>query len=167
MHSEATSLTAFLSAQRWCVLEVVDGLDELELRRSTVPSGWTPLGMIEHLADAERFWFQHVVAGADSVDATTAAGSDEGSWEDNGPFVTQRSAGDTIALYREQVKLADQILAGVPLDAPPAGPIPPDMDEIHTVRDVVLHMIEETARHVGHLDIARELLDGRTGLGPR
>jgi hypothetical protein len=40
-------------------------------------------------------------------------------------------------------------------------------DEIRTVRDVVLHMIEETARHAGHLDIARELLDGRTGLGPR
>jgi hypothetical protein len=39
--------------------------------------------------------------------------------------------------------------------------------EIHTVRDVVLHMIEEVARHAGHLDIARELLDGRTGLGPR
>jgi Protein of unknown function (DUF664) len=37
---------------------------------------------------------------------------------------------------------------------------------IHTVRDVVLHMVEETARHAGHLDIARELLDGRTGLGP-
>jgi hypothetical protein len=40
-------------------------------------------------------------------------------------------------------------------------------DEIHTVRDVVLHLVEETARHAGHLDIARELLDGTTRLGPR
>ena len=167
MHSEAASLTAFLSAQRWCVLEVVEGLDDRQLRQSTVPSGWTPLGMIEHLADAERFWFQHVVANAGSVDPEPAAGSEEGAWEDKGPFVTGRSAPDVIALYREQVRLADEILAGVSLDTPPAGPVPPDMDEIHTVRDVVLHMIEETARHVGHLDIARELIDGRTGLAPR
>jgi Protein of unknown function (DUF664) len=41
------------------------------------------------------------------------------------------------------------------------------MDEPPSVRWVVLHMIEETARHAGHLDIARELIDGRTGLGPR
>jgi hypothetical protein len=40
-------------------------------------------------------------------------------------------------------------------------------EEIHSVRGVVLHIIEETARHAGHLDIARELIDGRTGLGPR
>jgi hypothetical protein len=40
-------------------------------------------------------------------------------------------------------------------------------NEIQTVRDVVLHMIEETARHAGHLDVVRELLDGRSGLGPR
>jgi hypothetical protein len=40
-------------------------------------------------------------------------------------------------------------------------------DEIYTARDVVLHMIEETARHAGHLDLSRELIDGRTGLGPR
>ena len=40
-------------------------------------------------------------------------------------------------------------------------------DDVITVRDVVLHVIEETARHAGHLDVARELIDGRTGLGPR
>jgi uncharacterized protein YndB with AHSA1/START domain len=54
------------------------------------------------------------------------------------------------------------------LDAPPAGNVPAGMaDEIHNVRTVVLHVVEETARHAGHLDIARELIDGRTGLGSR
>jgi hypothetical protein len=44
----------------------------------------------------------------------------------------------------------------------------PDLPtDLGTVREVVLHLVEETARHAGHLDIARELLDGRTGLGPR
>jgi hypothetical protein len=55
-----------------------------------------------------------------------------------------------------------------PLSAPPRGRHDdPQMDEPPSVRWVVLHMIEETARHAGHLDIARELIDGQTGLGPR
>ncbi len=61
------------------------------------------------------------------------------------------------------------MLAVTPLPAPPRGRHgDPEMDEPPTVvRWVVLHMIEETARHAGHLDIARELLDGQTGRGPR
>ncbi len=60
------------------------------------------------------------------------------------------------------------MLAVTPLCAPPRGRHgDPEMDEPPDVRWVVLHMIEETARHAGHLDIARELIDGQTGLGPR
>lgn len=165
MQTELTALATFLSAQRWCVLEVVDGLDEVSMRHATVPSGWTPVGMIEHLAGAERQWFQRVIAGIPRAeDQPVIVGESEG----DAAFVTARSVADALALYREQVARSDEILAGAQLDAFPAGEVPPDMvDEIRTVRDVVLHMIEETARHAGHLDIARELLDGRTGLGPR
>jgi hypothetical protein len=156
MHDDdAAALRTFLSAQRRCVLEVVDGLHENDMRRTVVPSGWTPLEMIDHLAGAERYWFQHVVAGT----APT-------STEPDG--VAEPGGGDVIARYKAQVALSDKVLARIGMDARPEGPVPPDMtDEIHRVRDVVLHMIEETARHAGHLDIARELLDGRTGLGPR
>jgi hypothetical protein len=60
------------------------------------------------------------------------------------------------------------VLAVTPLAVPPLGRHgDPQMDEPPTVRCVVLHMIEETARHAGHLDIARELIDGQTGLGSR
>ena len=67
--------------------------------------------------------------------------------------------------YREEIRLSDAILAAVPFDARPRRRFErwPDW-EIRDVRWVVLHMIEETARHLGHLDAARELLDGRTGL---
>ncbi|MFC6082118.1 mycothiol transferase [Sphaerisporangium aureirubrum] len=59
-----------------------------------------------------------------------------------------------------------EVLAATPLSAPPRGHHPPPLgDEITDLRRIVLHMIEETARHAGHL--ARELLDGKTGLGPR
>src|SRR5206468_3682447 len=156
---------AFLQAQRRSVLAIVEGLDEYDMRRSAVLSGWTPLGMIEHLGHAERFWFTQVMTR--TVDPL-------GDWPraeaeaDDGPFATSRPVHEVRAFYREQVARSDDILARTPLDSRPAGHVPPDMaEEIHTVRDVVLHMIEEVARHAGHLDIARELIDGETGLGPR
>jgi len=63
---------------------------------------------------------------------------------------------------------SDTVLAVTPLSAPPRSKHGvPGQDEPPDVRWAVLHMIEETARHAGHLDIARELLDGQTGLGPR
>jgi hypothetical protein len=65
-------------------------------------------------------------------------------------------------------RLGFAVLAATPLSAPPRGRHGgPERDEPSSVRWVVLHMIEETARHAGHLDIARELIDGQTGLGPR
>jgi hypothetical protein len=165
-HGERAALTAYLQAQRCSVLAIVDGLAERDMRRPVVPTGWTPLGMIEHLAGAERFWFQRVVAGIS--DAHRGASPETGTETDNGPFATGRDVSEVITFYREQAARSSEILADAALDARPSGPIPADLtDQIRTVRDVALHLVEETARHAGHLDVARELLDGRTGLGPR
>jgi hypothetical protein len=144
-------LLQFLTAQRQVVLDIVSGLDDAALQRSVVPSGWTPIGMVEHLAGAERFWFQRVVADQASEPSSPAEASD-----------------DVFAMYRDQCARSDAVLATTPLDAAPRGKVPEDMTHLgRSVRTIVLHMIEETARHAGHLDIARELIDGRTGLGPR
>jgi Protein of unknown function (DUF664) len=79
-----------------------------------------------------------------------------------------REVTDVVAFYRDQGARTDTIVAGLGLDERPPGVRRTDLPtEVHDVRDVVLHLVEETARHAGHLDIARELLDGRTGLGPR
>lgn len=162
---ERDALTAFLHAQRRSVLAIVEGLAERDMRRPVVLSGWTPLGMLEHLGHAERFWFQQVVTGT-AVPLDDGPGADAEA--DDAAFVTSRPVHEVLAFYRDQVRRSDEILAGTPLHSGPAGRIPPAMaDEIHTVRDLVLHMVEEVARHAGHLDIARELLDGETGLGPR
>jgi uncharacterized damage-inducible protein DinB len=167
---ERTSLTAYLQAQRCSVLAIIDGLPECDMRRSVVGTGWTPAGMIEHLGDAEGLWMQRVVAG---IGGETAERPESDMPEpevanEGVAFATERDLAEIITWYRQQVEHSTAILADVQLDSRPAGPIPGDMtDTIHSVRDVVLHLIEETARHAGHLDIARELLDGRTGLGPR
>ena len=84
------------------------------------------------------------------------------------PFVCDRPSAEVIGYYRDQCARSDAVLAVTPLSAPPRGRHgDPEMDEPLSVRWVVLHMIEETASHSGHLDIARELLDGRTNLGLR
>jgi uncharacterized protein DUF664 len=159
MSAEAVALRHFLDAQRSSALAILDGLGEEQLRTAVLPSGWTPLGLVKHLGDAERHWFQAVFLGRTA----------KTPWDDDEePLVSARPVAEVFAYYREQCDLSDAVLAATPLDARPAGRHGDELDaEITDLRRIVLHLIEETARHLGHLDAARELLDGRTGLGPR
>ncbi|UOX89343.1 DinB family protein [Amycolatopsis sp. FBCC-B4732] len=156
---EKSTLLAFLRAQRESVLAILDGLGEEELTRPVLPSGWTSLGMVEHLGYAERHWFQEIVTGS----------ADPLPWpDDHRPLTTPRRPEAVFAFYREQCRRSDEVFAATPLSTPPRARHPGSLGaEITDLRGVVLHVIEETARHAGHLDAARELLDGRTGLGPR
>ncbi|MFE6976480.1 DinB family protein [Streptomyces sp. NPDC057682] len=156
---EKATLSAFLAAQRASVLAIVDGLDARSLTTPVLPSGWTPLGLIEHLGHAERYWFQEVVTG----------GAEPLPWTDgDAPLTTPRAPEVVFAFYEDQCRRSDAVIARTPLSALPKGRLPDMMgDEVSDLRGIVLHLVEETARHAGHLDIVRELLDGRTGLGPR
>ncbi|MFD6415879.1 DinB family protein [Streptomyces sp. NPDC060194] len=156
---EKRALVAFLAAQRASVVAIVDGLDDSALTTSVVPSGWTPLGLVEHLGWVERAWFQEVVGG--EAEPHPWAG-------DHDPLTTPRPREAVLAFYEEQCRHSDAVIARTPLSAPTKVPRPEPLgDDLADLRGVILHLIEETARHAGHLDIARELLEGRTGLGPR
>jgi hypothetical protein len=161
---ERRALLHFLQYQRDSVLSVVDGLDEKAWHTSVVPSGWTPAGFVEHLGHMERHWFQGVLAGA-----ADPLPWDEGRppYDPVAPFTCERPSADILAYYREQCRRSDAVLAQMPLSAPPRGRHGDPESEPPSVRWVVLHVIEETAAHSGHLEIARELLDGRTDLGLR
>jgi hypothetical protein len=164
--AEREALTSYLTAQRASVLAIVEGVDDAALRRSVVPSGWTCLGMVEHLASAERFWAQGVLSG--ELSPSPWPKDEEAEWDPDAAFVSDHEVADVLGFYRDQCARTDAILAGLDLDDRPPGLQRSDLPaEVADVRDVVLHLLEETARHAGHLDIARELLDGRTGLGPR
>jgi hypothetical protein len=157
---EKTALHEFLTYQRGVVLAIIDGLGERALHTATLPSGWTPLGLIEHLGHAEMHWFQYVLTG--SVEPLP--------WPDDcPPLTTPRPAEVVLAFYRRQCSLSDELIAATPLSAAPVlrHQVEWLADQTTDLRRIILHMIEETARHAGHLDVARELLDGRTGLGPR
>jgi Protein of unknown function (DUF664) len=162
---ERRALVYFLQYQRDSVLAILDGLDEAAWQKPVVPSGWTPAGLVQHLGDAERHWFQQVVTGSDPGLAW-----DEGrpAYVPGAAFLCGRPAAEVVAYYRDQIGRSDAVLAVTPLSAAPRGQHgDPDEAEPPSVRWIVLHMIEETACHAGHLDIARELLDGRTDLGLR
>jgi uncharacterized damage-inducible protein DinB len=156
---EKNALLMFLEAQRSSVLAIVDGLDDQALTTPVLPSGWTPLGLIEHLGHAERHWFQEIVTGS----------AEPLPWpDDNTPLTTPRPPSAVFAFYRAQCERSNAVLASLPLSTPPRGRHPGWLGEETTdLRRIILHMIEETARHAGHLDVVRELLDGKTGLGPR
>ncbi|MFI7706794.1 DinB family protein [Nonomuraea sp. NPDC049480] len=156
---EKDALLMFLEAQRASVLAIIEGLDDEALTTAVVPSGWTPLGLVEHLGHAERHWFQEIATGS----------AEPLPWpDDDTPLLTPRPPSVVFAFYRDQCARSDAVLAATPLSAPPRGRHPDPLgSEITDLRRIVLHMIEETARHAGHLDIARELIDGKTGLGPR
>ena len=160
------ALLDFLAAQRAAVLSIVAGLDEEAWHRPVVPSGWTPAGMVEHLGGAEWHWFQGVVTGKKPEPAP--GDEDLPPYDPTAAFVSDLPSAEIIEFYRDQCAESDAVMAVTPMSARPRGLHGvPGQEEPPDVRWIVLHMIEETARHAGHLDIARELLDGQTGLGAR
>ncbi|NYD59287.1 putative damage-inducible protein DinB [Nocardioides marinisabuli] len=158
--AEAVALRHFLDAQRASAVAILEGLSDDQLRTSILPSGWTPLGLIKHLGYAERHWFQRVATG--SVAEVPWLNDDERQLTSTHPIA------EVFDFYLDQCEQSNAVLATTPLDAKLVGRYSDTLDdEFADLRHIALHMIEETARHLGHLDAARECLDGRTGLGPR
>jgi uncharacterized damage-inducible protein DinB len=156
--TEISALRDWLGYQRAHVLGILEGLSEEDLRRPMLPSGWTCLGLVNHLAlDVERFWFRAVAAG-EQVELADG----DAAWRVD-PDVPAEAVFD---LYRQETALADAVINATPLDAAPAWwptEIFPDLPP-RDLRNSILAVITETACHAGHLDAVRELIDGRTWL---
>jgi uncharacterized damage-inducible protein DinB len=158
---ELEQLTAFLDLQRETVLLKAEGLDAEGLRRPLPPSSLTLGGLLNHLALVEDHWFgerfaglpeQEIWAGVDwaadpDFEFRTAA--------DHAPDELRQRYRDACARSREVVARA----AGADQLAAQARPDGTRWD----LRWVLLHMIEETARHAGHADLLREAVDGQVG----
>jgi hypothetical protein len=115
------------------------------------PTGMSPLGIVKHLAFVERGWFKaRFAAEEEKVDSDTA-------------FRIER--GDTVesvlAFYRDSVTESRRIAAGASFDDVSRSESP--TFGFVSLRWILVHMLEETARHAGHLDLMREQIDGRTG----
>jgi hypothetical protein len=161
---ERAALLDCLQYQRSSVLAIVNGMTEAAWHTSVVPSGWTTAGFVEHLGGAEYHWFHEVVAGL--ADEELLGDEEREPYNPLAAFTSNRPSVEILSSYIEQCRFSDEVLAQTTLSAKALGRHTPDA-EIPSVREVVLHMIEETAAHSGHLEIARELLDGQIRLGLR
>ncbi|MFB4299983.1 DinB family protein [Actinomadura sp. NTSP31] len=151
---EKESLQASLDRHRDVVLWKLDGLDDEQVRRVMTPSGTTLLGLTKHLAAMEYSWFCE----------TFGRETEPLPLDDDDPEMDLRVEADETtagitAFYERSRAAADQVIAELDLDATGTS----WSGRTVSLRWVLIHMIEETARHAGHLDVLRELIDGATG----
>lgn len=146
-------LVEWLDAQRRHVAEQVAAMPTAARRRPLAPSGWTPRGLIRHLTlDVERVWFRAVMAG----ERVPLPEGYEG-WIPS----DDHSDEDLLEQYATECSLATKAIEDLELDAKPVWWFEDGGDPPHSsLREVLLHVIVETATHAGHLDICRELVDG-------
>ncbi len=150
---EKEMLSAFLDYHRATLLIKVDGVSDADLRRKPTVSSMSLLGLIKHLAYVERFWFQGAFA---SIDVTFPWTKDDpdADWR----IEDSESTEDILALFKAEVAKSQEITAAGHLDA-----IAHREGADCSLRWILVHMIEEVARHNGHADILRETIDGVTG----
>jgi hypothetical protein len=152
---ERTTLTGFLQRQRDLVAWKSRGDDEA-LRSVGTASGLTAHGVVRHLENVERSWFREVFAGETGL---------RYDWTDEDPdaeFTPAADVGmaDLLSAYAEETARCDAVIGAAPsLDAVSAS-------RGFSLRWIICHMIEETGRHLGHLDLLREQADGEVGEEP-
>ena len=152
-------LLAQLELHRARLLRKVEGLTDEQLRTSVLPSGWSPLELLVHLTAVERRWLRWGFR-AEPLDDP---------WRDEGPDGRWRapegtSVEEVLTELRAQWEASRAMVAGAALTERAAvGGRFPAAAEAPTLGWILVHLLQETARHVGHLDVVRELLDGAVG----
>lgn len=151
---EKESLYASLDRHRDAVLWKLDGLDDEQLRRPMTPSGTTLLGLVKHLAVVEYGWFCETFGR--EMEPFPFDPEDEGA---DLRVESHESTADVVDYYGRARAAADEVIGEVGIEELGTARFGASM----SLRWVLIHMIEETARHAGHMDILRELVDGATG----
>ncbi|MFI7059730.1 DinB family protein [Kribbella sp. NPDC050124] len=155
--SERELLQGFLDFHRGTLLWKLSGLTGEQLVQRTVePSSMSLIGLVRHLTEVERYWYQRCLAGQEVQHKFWSNEFPDGDFD----LVDPAQAEDDLAGYLEIVKISDGIAAGYELDY---TFIRPKHEGEHSLRYLLLHMIEEYARHNGHADLLRERIDGLTG----
>ncbi|WP_104102091.1 DinB family protein [Arthrobacter sp. 08Y14] len=161
---ERETLTGFVDYFRATVVLKAAGLSDADGAKRLLPSLTTVSGLVKHLTDVERYWFRTRLDGQRDVPTRWSAADPDGEFrvDDND------SLAELIKDYEAACRESREVLERYDLEdrcrSRSAGEGDGDGDgDGQNVRWVLVHMIEETGRHCGHLDILRELLDGSTG----
>ena len=159
LEGERATLLDYLRAYRLTMEMKCADLDPAQLaRRSVPPSSMSLLGLVRHMADVERNWFRRVMAQADAPPLYWSEDQADADWL--GAVGDPAVVADAWQAWRDEVAFAEEFVSGSP-DLGIRGTMP-DGDTVE-LREVLVHMIEEYARHCGHADLLRERIDGRVG----
>ncbi|MBO1337640.1 DinB family protein [Streptomyces sp. VRA16 Mangrove soil] len=158
---ERTTLESWLDFHRATLALKCADLADAQARTAAVPtSALTLLGLVQHLAEVERNWFQRILAGAQVPPVFPDSGPDGFA------LTADRTLADALTQWRAEVTRSRELAAARALDAP--GTLSPQ-EAVHagtstiSLRWILTHLIEEYARHNGHADLLREAVDGVTG----
>lgn len=158
--SRAEVFLGYLDYFRSVVLDKVAGLGDEDLRTSRLPSGWAPLELVKHLTFVERRWLVWGFEGESDADPWgDSGGSPGGRWT----IGAHEAAADLIRSLEIQGAVTRNVVRRHDLDE--VGQPGPRWDgaDPATLERVLFHLVQEYARHVGHLDVVRELVDGTVG----
>lgn len=149
-------LLGYLDWYRETLLRKISGLSDTQLRTPVEPLGWSPLGLVNHLGWVERRWMRWGFAAEDVVAWPPGGDAEE--------FRADEPADRVLAAYDAEVRRSREVTAGAALtDVARLGGRFSDPDQAPPLARILFHLLQEYARHVGHLDVARELIDGVTG----
>jgi Protein of unknown function (DUF664) len=155
VQDERAMLDSWLEYQRATLAMKCDGVAPERLAERTVPpSSMSLLGLVRHMADVERNWFRRVLAHEDAPSIYYGDASPDGAFDD----VDTADPDEAFATWRAECDRAREIVAGMSLDD-----VGTRRGRDVSVRWVLVHMIEEYARHNGHADLLRERIDGVVG----
>ena len=154
---ERTTLNEFLRGQRLTLQLKCEGLDAGQLaRRAVEPSTMSLLGLLRHMAEVERGWFRRRFAGLDVPKRYQTEANPDADF--NEAVADSAVIEDAWTAWREEIAFAEQFTRDHDLDF-----VASDANGQFSLRELLVHMIEEYARHNGHADLLRERIDGRVG----
>jgi uncharacterized damage-inducible protein DinB len=153
---ERETLLGFLQRQRDLVAWKVGEASDEVLGSVRTASGLTLHGIVQHLTNVERSWFREFFGGEIGLEFDSSDDDPDGDFRAEG-----RSMNDLLAEYAAETARCDEVIAASALDATAT-----DSDGTYSLRWVITHMIEETGRHLGHMDLLREQADGAVGEQP-
>jgi uncharacterized damage-inducible protein DinB len=155
--AERATLRAYLDFHRETLALKCAGLSDDDLRRRTTPSALTLLGIVRHMAEVERSWFRRVLDGQDVPLVWSPDGDFQAAYD-----VAHAAPEEAFAAWQAEIAIARDIEAAAPsLDV--IGVDRRSGDE-YSLRRVLLHLVQEYARHNGHADLIREGIDGVVGV---
>jgi hypothetical protein len=161
-NDERRLLLAYIAQQRDGVRNAAFGLTDEQARLAPTASALTVGGLVKHVAHTERGWIDTMLRRHRGI----SMAEEMAAYEDSFRLGPDETLAGVLAFYDEVARATEAAVAGIDLDHPvpiPKGvPWYPDDVDFWSARWVLLHIVEETARHAGHADIVRESIDGAT-----